>query len=194
MADARQPYDVRFLPEGTLRADDPAKLDFSQYRTLILPECRVLTDRQGDALLAFLDGGGTIVSLGVPGENLAGDRRSRIVEHLETTIVDSLDSAHHVEPQVRHDGEIDLAINVVRTSQGAAVHLIRYDYDDGIDAVPILPELVFTIRLDDDYDRITTYTPSGTLECDLHCDGDRYRITLRQMSIYAIVHLKRSAS
>lgn len=194
LADARQPYDVRFLPEGILRADDPARLDFSQYRTVVLPQCSVLTDPQADALIAFLGGGGTVISLGMPGENLADERRASIVDHARTTIVNATALARPPEAQVSYAGDTDLAINVVRTETGAAIHIIRYDYDDTIDAVPTLPELVFTIRLDAEYDRIITYSPSGILECDLHRDGDRYRITLRELSVYAIAHLEGPAA
>ena len=79
LAGARLPYDVVFFPKGDLRADDPARLDLSQYRTVILPNCHHLTAPQALALSRFLEGGGQVVAMGTPGENLDAGARNSIV-------------------------------------------------------------------------------------------------------------------
>jgi hypothetical protein len=189
LADALQPYDVRLLPDGTLRADDPAFLDFGQYRTVILPECHHLTAAQAEALVRFLDTGGRIVSLGTPGENLPETHHRAIAGHANTTIVDGFTAAS-LNPQVTFDGEFDLAINVVAVADGAAIHLIRYDYDDAADRVPPLSELTFTIRLDGDFDTVRVHSPQGETSGTVQRDGDRCRVTLRDVGIYTIVKLE----
>jgi hypothetical protein len=189
LANARQPYDVRMLPEGTLRADDTSRLDFSPYKTVVLPHCHFLTEMQADALIVFLESGGSIVATGSPCENLDPSRRDAIIDHPGTSIVDefSVDS-----PQVIHDGSVDLAINVVAVDRGAAIHIIRYEYDEALDGVPELPELNFSIRLDGEFDAVSCYSPDGSLIGRMTREGDTYRIWLEDVPLYGIVLLEGS--
>jgi hypothetical protein len=190
LADARQPYDVVFFPDGTLRPDDPDRLDLSRYRTVVLPACHFLTEPQADALLHYLDGGGRVTAIGTPGENLPTNRRAAIAGHRGTTVIDDVAvSSPPVSPQVTWDHDVDLAVNVVQVERGAAIHLIRYDYDDAADAVPVLVALEFTVRLDGEFDTLTCYTPSGPMSGTLTREGDRYRIALQQVPLYSIVLL-----
>jgi hypothetical protein len=189
LASARQPYDVRMFPEGTLRPDSEAALDLSQYLTVILPACHHLTEMQASALIRHLDGGGKLIVQGAVGENLGQETRRRIVEHVNT-VVGNVD----VEPQVIHTGAIDLAINIVAVEQGAAIHLIRYDYDELVDAVPVLPKLELSVRLDGDYKSISCHSPDNTLRGAMTRRGDRYAITLNDASLYGIVLLEGSTS
>ncbi|MBA2247989.1 MAG: hypothetical protein H0W23_07665, partial [Chloroflexia bacterium] len=193
LAAARQPYDVRFFPEGVLRKDDASALDLSQYRTVILPACHYLTDLQADALERFLDGGGRIVATEAPGANLAPERRRAIVEHPRTSLVEEFAvDAIPAGAQVVHEGDTDLAINLALVERGVAIHIIRYDHDDAADAVPMLPSLAFTVHLDGDFDTVTCFSPGESLGGSMTRDGDTYRIALENVPLYGIVLLERS--
>ena len=191
LADARQPYDVVFFPEGVLRADDPARLDLSQYRTVILPNCHHFTHLQAAALTAFLDGGGQVIAVGQPGLNLPQIQRKAILTHpgatmVETVAIDQLARG----PQVVWDrDDLDLAVNVVPTASGAAIHIIRYDYDGALDAVPVLDALAFTIRLPLAVDALACHDPAGIMSGSLEPSGDAVRITLANVPLYGIVEL-----
>lgn len=192
LVDARQPFDVRFFPDGSLRADDPARLDLGQYRTLILPNCHFLTDAQAAALARYLEGGGRIVAIGAPGVNLDPARRGAIAHHAGTTVVTTFGSDDLAGgPQAEWDrDDVDLAINVVPIEGGAAIHIIRYDYNATIDAVPVLDALTFTLRLDGEFGGATCHAPGGDLAGALSREGDRYRISLERVPLYGIVELR----
>jgi hypothetical protein len=193
LADARQPYDVRFFPEGTLRHDAPPNLDLSQYRTVVLPTCHHLTEPQADALERFLDGGGRIVAIGLPGENLSHARRRAIVDHPDTSIVSTSSiGAISAGAQVSYHGDVDLAINIVALNGGAAIHIIRYDYDSLADTVPTLPTLEFAVRLDGAFDAASFFSPGELLHGSMSRDGNRFHITLRNLPLYGIVLLEES--
>jgi hypothetical protein len=189
LADARQPFDVRLFPDGVLRPDDEAALALGQYRTVILPACHNLTEMQASAIIRCLDGGGKLVVQGAAGENLDAMTRRRILDHANT-VTGNVDA----EPQVIHTGGIDLAVNIAHVERGAAIHLVRYDYDDVLDAVPVLPRLELSVRLDGDYDSIECHSPCGSLRGTMTRTGDRYAITLTDVPLYGIVLLERSAS
>ncbi|MBA2468274.1 MAG: hypothetical protein H0V37_02580, partial [Chloroflexia bacterium] len=193
LADARQPYDVHFFPEGTLRADLEENLELDQYRTVILPYCDFLTEPQADALARFLVGGGRIVATGIPGENLEDEQRRAIADDPATSIVEAFTvDALADETQVTWHAEVNLAVNIVPVERGVAIHIIRYDHDDEADAVPVLPELEFTVRLDGDFDSVRCFSPVGELAGSMARDGDQYRVTLENVPLYGIVLLEGS--
>jgi hypothetical protein len=189
LADTRQPFDVQMFPDGTLRPDAEAALDLGQYRTVFLPACHFLTEIQANAIIRYLEGGGKVVVQGALGENLAADTRRRILEHINT-VVGNVEA----EPQVIHTGIPDLAINIVSVERGAAIHLIRYDYDDVTDTVPPLPTLELSVRLDGDYTSISCHSPCELLRGTMTRRGDRYAITLTDVPLYGIVLLEGTTS
>jgi hypothetical protein len=194
LADARQPYDVHFFPEGTLRADAPANLDLGRYRTVVLPDCHWLTDVQADALAQFLDGGGQIVATGQIGENLDEQRHRNLMDHPGTTVIDGFGNELPIGAQVTWADASDLAINVVHVERGVAIHIIRYDYDLRTDSVPILPRLELTVRLDGDFGSISTFPPVGQMTGSMRRDGDRYHVMLQEVPLYGITLLESQAS
>jgi len=50
---AAQPYDVLMFPDGELRADSLTDDDLARYRTIVLPDCRTLTEHQAALLERF---------------------------------------------------------------------------------------------------------------------------------------------
>jgi hypothetical protein len=148
---AGHPYDVLIFPDGELRPDSLTVADLHQYRTLILPDCRALTPAQAALLEALLDDEKSLVVVGDLGVNLPAEVMRPILTHAGTHRVDGGDSftvgALPGGPQVRLHPQADLMLNVQRTATGAALHVIRYAYDQVLDRTPLLPELIVELRL-----------------------------------------------
>ncbi len=191
-----QPYDVVFFPDGLLRADVLQVADLAQYGTLLLPDCWCLTMAQAELLIAYLELGGRLVVLGECGRNLPAQLREAILGHRGSVQVSSAKDFSigdlPLGPQARLHESHELAINVQRVEHGAAVHIIRYDYDEAADCVPDLPELQLDLRLPERFGRAAVYSPSGMPEAAVLVVGDVHRIALLNLPLYTIVVLSRA--
>jgi hypothetical protein len=193
---AAQPYDVLFFPDGELREDSLQHDDLVRYRTLIVPGCDVLTDRQAELLEGYAHGGGRLVVLGDVGTNL-GERMRGLLELPSVTG----GQAFRFElgelpdgPQVQIlQGRTDLALTLQRVEEGCALHFIRYDYDEVADRVPPLDGLVLEVRLPFEVGNVTAFSPDGDLVAAAEPSGGGLRLTLRQVPLYGIVLLPRGS-
>jgi hypothetical protein len=183
---AAQPYDVVFFPDGNLRPDSLAVDDLKQYRTVILPDCHVPTPAQAQLLRDFADGGGTVIAWGETATNLGEHARIRTVTIDEVFSLDWLADG----PQVAVEGSPDLALTIQKVEDGAAIHLIRYDYDESADDVAPLPALRLNVRLSAGLGSISALSPHGALDVTVSNDGDRYEIEVKDVPLYSIVHLR----
>ena len=194
LVETKQPFDVVMFPEGVLRADSIAPGALDRYRTLVLPYCSYLTDVQAAVVKAFMDRGGRVLVLGELGLNLPDDVRRVLLGHprmLRPTDLQASDLAGG--PQVRMSGAPDLAINVQRVKLGAAVHLIRYDYDEAADEVPVLPHLQFDLRLGKPFRMAKAFSPTGTLQATLSFSREvreLHRLDLEDVPLYSVVLLQ----
>jgi hypothetical protein len=194
LVETKQPFDVVMFPEGVLRTDsiEPEALD--RYRTLVLPHCSYLTDVQAAVVRAFMDRGGRVLAVGDLGLNLPDDVRRGLLGHprmLRSTDLQASDLAGG--PQVRMAGAPDLAINVQRVKLGAAVHLIRYDYDEASDEVPVLPRLQFDLRLGKPFRMAKAFSPTGTLRATLSFSREvreMHRLDLEDVPLYSVLLLQ----
>jgi hypothetical protein len=173
---ALQPYDVVFFPDGELRPDTLTVDDLRRYRTLVLAA------------------GGRLVVCGALGENLAGEARARLLEHPATRAVGpfgfSLDLLEGGPQVVVAEGHTDAALTLQAAGDGAALHLIRYDYDPEADRVPKLDRLVLDVRLAFEPAGATAHSPDGALSATLEpAAGGRTRVVLAGAGVYGIVHL-----
>jgi hypothetical protein len=193
LSDARQPYDVVFFPEGELRPDTLTPQDIRQYRTLVLPGCRYLTEAQAALLLEHLDGGGHVVAVGELGANLGEDAGRALIEHAGTTRVDAFEVAGLPGgPQVTVEADADFAVCVQRVDGGAAaIHLIRYDYDEAADAIAPMPELELDLRLPEAFTRATAFSPGGELTAELTVRATTHTLSLADVPLYGVVLLGR---
>ena len=191
LSGAAQPYDVVVFPDGDLRPDSLTLGDLARYRAVILPYCTFLTSHQARVLSEYLEGGGRIVALGPVGENLTEEERRRLVDHArlsagapeDTTALERLLDGF----QVHVDSGADLALNVQRTPSGAALHIIRYDYDDERDEVPRLSRLELQIRLPDGFGEPAALSPWGPLAVEHTFIDQRHCVTLRDVPLYCVV-------
>jgi hypothetical protein len=94
------------------------------------------------------------------------------------------------EPQVRVTPSGDLMINVQRTGAGAAVHLIRYDFDPEKGYTPPLPDLTVELRLPERFARLSVHSPDGQLTGGLESDAQIHRIRLREVPLYGVALLE----
>jgi hypothetical protein len=192
LSDAAQPYDVVFFPDGELRPDTIAAGDLRQYRTVILPDCRFLTGQQAQALRGYLDAGGRVLALGELGANLPDDAQRGLAEHAGTTRLPAehgFGLADLGAAQATIEGAENVAIHIQRVGSGAALHIIRYDYDEAADRVPALASLTVTVRLPERFTRAAAHSPNGELQASLVAEGDTYRVELRDVPLYTIVSL-----
>jgi hypothetical protein len=193
LSDAAQPYDVIFFPDGDLRPDTITTEQLRQYRTVILPDCTFLTATQAQAIVGYLQAGGRVLTLGKPGANLPEDTRHRLIGHAGMAIRDATNEFGledlPIATQVRIDGASNIAIHIQRIDGGAAIHLIRYDYDQMLDRVPALPAISLEIRLPEHFTSILAHSPGGMLRASLDGAEDLHRIELRDAPLYSIVVL-----
>jgi hypothetical protein len=195
LVEDKQPFDVVMFPEGELRADAITPETLTKYRTLILPECSFLTPAQASVVQSFLERGGHVLATGDLGLNLAEGVRRDLLAHpllLRTTDVRAEDLADG--PQVMVSGAPDLAINVQKIGdKEAAVHLIRYDYDEERDEVPILPHLVLDVRLSRPFRMATVFSPRGEVGARLTYRRDireMHRLELENVPLYCVIQLQ----
>jgi hypothetical protein len=193
LSDIAQPYDVVFFPDGQLRPDTITAGDLRQYRTVILPDCRFLTAAQAEALRDYLADDGRVLALGEPGADMPDDVRRTLSEHERTTLV-AVEQGFRLDyladgPQTTIEGADDIAIHIQRVETGAALHIIRYGYNEAIDRVPTLPHLRFGIRLPEHFESVVAHTPDGTIDTALSIEGDVHWIELREVPLYTIVSL-----
>jgi hypothetical protein len=191
---AMQPYDVVFFPDGELREDTLELEDLARYRTLVVPGCDVLTERQAELLEDYVDDGGRLVVAGELGTNL-GDRMRPMLERPDVTMTDAfgfeLDQLPR-GPQVRVvEGRTDAALALQRVDGGCALHLIRYDYDEVADRVPRLDQLVLDVRLPFEPSEAQAFSPGADLVVDPEPSDTGVRLTLREVPVYGIVWLRR---
>jgi hypothetical protein len=191
---ALQPYDVVFFPDGELRPDTLTVEDLGRYRTLVLAGCAWLTGRQVELLGEYLAAGGRLVVCGPLGKNLASGERARLLEHPGTRAVDafgfSLDLLAGGPQVVVAEGRTDAALTLQAAGDGAALHLIRYDYDPEADRVPALDRLVLDVRLPFQASGVTAHSPDGGMSATADpAAGGRARVVIRGAGVYGIVHL-----
>jgi hypothetical protein len=192
LANAAQPYDVVFFPDGELREDTLRSDDLARYRAIVAPDVGFLTPRQAELLEGFLGGGGRLVVLGSFGENLAPGRREAVLAHEGVTSGDRLGFAIEMLPEgpqlTVERGDADLAVTLRDLGDDRlALHVLRYDYDEASDGVPPLPALELTVRVPTSVTSARAVDPAGQLTVDLVARDGAVRLVLGDVPQYGIV-------
>jgi hypothetical protein len=88
----------------------------------------------------------------------------------------------------------DLAINVHRISdKEAAVHVIRYDFDEDRDKVPVLEGMRLDVRLSRPFRMVQAFSPMGEVGARLTFSRDvreMHRIELENVPLYFVALLQ----
>jgi hypothetical protein len=197
LCDGVQPYDVLFFPEGTLRKDSLSIDDISQYKTIVLPDCTFLTPAQASLLAEALASGTRLVVQGELGANLPAEVMQPILEHAGTMWLDAVRELSIADlpgsPQMQLDRKADCMLTVQRTERGAAVHIIRYDFDAERDQAPTLPELTIELRLPEPMGQVAVHSVADGLQGEVEVvDGGVHRLRLQNVPLYGIVELSRA--
>jgi hypothetical protein len=195
LVEQHQPFDVIVLPEGELREDWITAEDLAKYRTVVLPECTALTPAQVGAIRGYLDRGGKAIATGELGRDLDDDARASLLGHpnlVRATDVRADDFAGG--PQVVVDRGVDLAINLHRVGdKEAAIHVIRYDYDEERDEVPVIERMTLDVRLSRPFRSLTVLSPTGEVGHRLTFSRERremHRIELENVPLYFVALLQ----
>jgi len=185
-----QPFDVMVLPDGVLREDVIVAADLFRYRTVVLADCSFLTGPQVAAIRGYLDAGGRALATGELGLNLDAASRA-LLDHPRLTRMDEL---RLEDPQVRVEPPVDLAIAIHRVSdKEAAIHVIRYDYDETRDEVPVLPRMQLDVRLSRPFRTVDVLSPRGQTTGGLTFSREvreMHRIELEDVGIYTVLRLR----
>jgi hypothetical protein len=183
LADEQRPFDVVMFHDGQWRDDDADAAGLSRYREVVLPYCERLTAQQVEAVLAYLNGGGSVTVIGPIG----GPGAAAIAAHERATVRDTVGGP----AQVVVEGAATTAVNLQRTPAGhPALHIVNYDYDPERDVLVTAKDVTLTIRLDLPVTRARIHAP-GQDAYDLAVTGadGHHRFTLRHLDSYAIAEL-----
>ena len=192
LVEQQQPFDVIVLPEGRLREDWLTAKDLERYRTVVLPECTSLTPAQVEAIRGYLAHGGRVIASGELGANLDDDERASLFGHphlLRTTAIQADDFAGG--RQVVIEPGVDLAVNIHKVGdKEAALHVIRYDYDEARDEVPILDRMTIDVRIARPFRMVKVLSPAGEVRSKLTFSRERremHRVELQDVPLYSVV-------
>jgi hypothetical protein len=190
LSSAVQPYDVVMFPDGELRTDSLEPGDLAHYRVLVLPLCTHLTARQADLLEGYLAAGGRVVALGPLGANLGG-RAAALMRHPGATAAEPSEVASLQTllgaPQVGVAGDDDIALNIQRTGQGAALHLVRYGYSADEDRIPRLDRLELSVRMPGHLGAPEVHAPDRPPSLEHRVADGEHVLVLRDVPLYCIV-------
>lgn len=195
LSDAVQPYDVLFFPDGDLRPDTLTPDVLAQYRTIILPDCRFLTNAQSQLLRDFLAKDGRLLVMGELGANLSQEEQDAILNHPGARRVD-VGAAFDLNwlpygQQLQLSTPADIAVHLQRVEDGVAIHILRYDYDFENDRVPTLEELNLDLRLPEKFGSLEVFSSGEPPDAELQMSGDSPRLALRNLPLYSIILLKK---
>jgi hypothetical protein len=88
----------------------------------------------------------------------------------------------------------DLAINVQKVGdKQAAIHIIRYDYDEERDEVPVLDRLNLEIRIGRPFRMPKAFSPTTDTKARLTYSRERremHRLELENVGLYTVVLLQ----
>ena len=196
LVEQHQPFDVVVFPEGVLRED-----------ALTLEDLGAVPDVDPAAVLVPHTGAGRgrarVPGAGRPraGDGRAGDqpRRRRSVGASSATRRCSTRTGVRAEdfaggPQVSIQGGPDLAVNVHRIGdKRAAIHVIRYDYDEARDEVPVLDAMQLDVRLSRPFRMVKTFSPLGEVGARLTYSREireMHRLELEHVPLYFVAVLE----
>jgi hypothetical protein len=190
LANDAVPFDVILYADGVTAPDRSDASALRRYRTVVLPDCHALTDQQAEALLGYLDGGGTLVVVERCGENLTGSVRDALLGH-DRTIRGELAAIDSLLPSGRQvELDVPAAANVQLLADGScALHLVNYDYDPAADAVRPVEDVWLAVSLPEPFERATLITSDGDRKpLDLTASRDtKHEVRLDRLGVYTIV-------
>jgi hypothetical protein len=193
------PFDVVIFPDGETAPDRGSVESLVGYRTIVLPDCFDLTDRQTDALRDCLDRGTMLVVTDRFGESLSAEVRAALLAHpgVRRAEADDVGALTPQGPQVTLS--VPLGVNAQRLPDGVAVHLVNYDIDGDHHTVRRTGEVTVSVRFDgvatDRLCEAVLHTPEAPEQAlDVRVDDGVRTVTLPDVGVYAVIELKGAGS
>ena len=192
LAAAGTPFDVVLFPDGDTAPDRVGARTLQRYRTLVLPDCFALTDRQAGALQAALDAGCLVVVTDRFGETMPPEQRAEVLGHPGVRRGAAGDPGSLVPHGAQVEVSAPLAVNVMRMADGgAAVHLVNYDHDDAADAVRVREGVALSVRLPFDVDSAVYHdADGGSQRIEATSKGDLHTVVVPRVGVYGVVELR----
>jgi hypothetical protein len=180
------PFDVVMFHDGVLRNDEASADSLQRYARVVLPETHSLTAQQVDAVLGYLDAGGTVTVTGRIGSTSSDARIGELLAHRGTSR-SRTDAASDLVPQtvqVTIDAR-RVAANLQAPDSGlVALHIVNYDYDEDADRVAVARDVAVFAAPARGLREVTVHAPGRAAATVPVVDG-HFRIDL--LECYAIV-------
>ncbi len=189
---ASVPFDVVLFPDGDTAPDRVGGEALAGYRTVVLPDCFSLTDRQARALRVALDAGTLVVVTDRFGETLSPELREELLAHPGIRHAADGDVATLVPHGAQVELSADLGVNVARLADGAAaVHLVCYEYDAERDAVRRHEEVSLSVRLPFRVGSAVHHPADGdAVPVEVSTKGEVCSVTLPRTGVYGVLELR----
>ena len=204
LSDKQVNYDVKMSADDDLRVDDFCMEDINDYDLIVLPDCDVLTENQTKVLEEYVSRGSKLVVFGRAAENVAGwlekmkamdnvfysENPSFKTEALEN-FGTCFDAAYEDVWQVKANNT-EIGLQMHKTNEGMAIHLINYNYSKESDKINLIEELELSIRTKEVYKNINIFTLDGSkIEYVYEAKDKNAAIKLYNVPVYTVIDLKR---
>jgi hypothetical protein len=180
------PFDVVMFHDGRLREDDVTAESLRRYRRLVLPDAHALTPKQVDAVLGYLDQGGSVTISGRVGSTVQGIDVAAIGAHPRTL------RAERNEAATLLPGDAQVSIDAPRVGANlqsadggvVALHIVNYDYDEAGGRTAVAKDVAIDAAPARGVTEVTVHAPGRPTITVAARDG---RFVLAELGCYAIV-------
>ena len=186
------PIDVVMFHDDLNRVDDASAAALARYERIVLPDCTLLTQRQVDAVLGYLEGGGRVTVLGELGGQDGVDA-SAIIAHANT-VTASTPIVSELVPdglQLELTGLVRGAASIQRGVDHPALHIVNYDYDDDVEATVRTAGIAVSLRVPFAVESAVVHRPGHDEQAvAVETVGGTVRLTIPELEQYAIVEFR----
>jgi hypothetical protein len=202
LSEAQVNYDVRMSADGDLRADEFSLEDIKDYDLMVLPDCDVLTENQTKVLEEFLNRGSKLLIFGRAAENVSGwlekvkkmnqvfycenpSFKTKALENFGKCFEEAFSDVWQIKTN-----QPEVGIQIHKTGEGLAVHLINYQYSKENDKITGIGELKLDIRMGEVYKSVNIHTLDGSkVEYAYEVKGEQAVLRLYNLPVYVVVDL-----
>jgi len=191
LSDHQVQYDVRFIADGKLRADDLVLNDISSYDMVILPDCDVLTSNQIDVLKDYAAHKGKLLIFGK--SPIKVDEAIYCSDDLNkadaiSNFNKAFESLYEGIWQIKADNP-SVGIQMHKINNGMALHILNYDYSKENDCVSDIKQLKLKIRPDKAQNIIAHTLGKQAADYKIENEDGNLEITLYNLPLYTILEI-----
>jgi hypothetical protein len=203
LSDKQVNYDIKLTADGDLRADEFSIEDIRDYDLIVLPDCDILTENQTKVFEEFVNSGSKLLIFGRAADNVSGwlekmiQKRNVIYVENPSIKPEALENFEKGFNEAYEDvwqlkaSNKEIGIQMHKTNEGRALHVINYNYSKEQDKINSLEELKIDVRFKESYNDIQAYTLDGSkIEFNYEVKDHYAVVTLYNVPIYAVLELK----